>query len=42
MTVIVSYLIKLKMYDMIYIEKVKDPVADPGGMKHFFEGRFIP
>merc|ERR1712131_310338 len=32
----VSYMIKLKMHDMIYIEKVKDGRADPGGsQKHF-------
>ena len=39
----VSYMIKLKMHDMIYIEKVKDGRADTGGsQKHFFEGRYIP
>ena len=42
LTVTVSYLINLKMFDMIYIEKLRDGRADQGGDKHFFEGRLIP
>ena len=42
MTVTVSYLANLKIFDMIYVEKVKNPIADPEGIKHFFEGRLIP
>ena len=41
-TVTVSYLIYLKMFDMVHIEKVKPGRADAGGSKHFFEGHMIP
>ena len=41
-TVAVSYLVYLKMFDMVHIEKVKPGRADTGGIKHFFEGHMIP
>ena len=42
-TVAVSYLVNLKQFDMVYVEKVKDGWGDhTSGNKHFFEGRLIP
>jgi len=40
-TATVSYMVHLKQFDMVFIEKIHY-LADSSGDKHFFEGRWIP